>query len=192
MPTAWVMDPDREPMIAVRMNDQPLPTVHGFPARLIVPGLYGYVSATKWLAELELTTLESFDGYWVPLGWSKEAPILTQSRIDTPLGGSAPAPCPSRGSPGRPTAGSARSRSASTGRGTRRSCRSPISDATWVQWVLDWPATPGQHTHPGPRHRRDRPDPDRPGQPARPGRGQGLAHAEHHGRLRTVPRPNSV
>ena len=60
------------------------------PARLIVPGLYGYVSATKWLAELELTTLESFDGYWVPLGWAKEAPILTQSRIDTPHGGVAP------------------------------------------------------------------------------------------------------
>ena len=57
------------------------------PARLIVPGLYGYVSATKWLTELELTTLEAFNGYWVPLGWAKEAPILTQSRIDTPRGG---------------------------------------------------------------------------------------------------------
>ena len=50
------------------------------------PGLYGYVSATKWLAELELTTLEAFDAYWVPLGWAKEAPILTQSRIDVPRG----------------------------------------------------------------------------------------------------------
>ncbi len=86
MPTAWVMDPAREPMIAVRMNDEPLPPAHGYPARLIVPGLYGYVSATKWLAELELTTLEGFNGYWVPLGWAKEAPILTQSRIDTPGG----------------------------------------------------------------------------------------------------------
>ena len=68
------------------MNDEPLPAVHGFPARLIVPGLYGYVSATKWLAELELTTLEAFDAYWVPRGWAKEAPILTQSRIDVPRG----------------------------------------------------------------------------------------------------------
>ena len=84
MPTAWVMDPAREPMIAVKMNDEPLPVIHGFPARLIIPGLYGYVSATKWLSELQLTTLEAFDGYWVPLGWAKEAPILTQSRIDTP------------------------------------------------------------------------------------------------------------
>ena len=74
MPTAWVMDPAREPMIAVKMNDVPLPPAHGYPARLIVPGLYGYVSATKWLAELELTTLEGFDGYWIPRGWSKEAP----------------------------------------------------------------------------------------------------------------------
>ena len=55
------------------MNDEPLPRIHGYPARLIVPGLYGYVSATKWLNELELTTLEAFDGYWVPLGWAKEA-----------------------------------------------------------------------------------------------------------------------
>ena len=87
MPTAWVMDESREPMIALKMNDAPLPPNHGYPARLIVPGLYGYVSATKWLAELELTTLEAFDGYWVPLGWAKEAPILTQSRIDTPRSG---------------------------------------------------------------------------------------------------------
>ena len=98
MPTAWVMDPAREPMIAVRMNDEPLPPRHGFPARLIIPGLYGYVSATKWLAELELTTLDAFNGYWVPLGWAKEAPILTQSRIDTPRGGSVAAgPRPDRG-----------------------------------------------------------------------------------------------
>jgi DMSO/TMAO reductase YedYZ molybdopterin-dependent catalytic subunit len=86
MPTAWVMDPEREPMIALKMNDEPLPPAHGYPARLIVPGLYGYVSATKWLKELELTTLEAFDGYWVPLGWAKEAPILTQSRIEPRAG----------------------------------------------------------------------------------------------------------
>jgi hypothetical protein len=87
MPTAWVMDPAREPMIALKMNDEPLPRIHGFPARLIVPGLYGYVSATKWLGDLELTTLEAFNGYWVPLGWSKLGPILTQARIDTPYNG---------------------------------------------------------------------------------------------------------
>src|SRR3989442_12437194 len=94
MPMAGVMDTGREPMIALKMNDGPLPRSHGFPARLIVPGLYGYVSATKWLAELELTTLEAFDAYWVPLGWAKEAPILTQSRIDLPLNGSSLSPGP--------------------------------------------------------------------------------------------------
>ncbi len=157
MPTAWVMDPEREPMIAVRMNDEPLPAAHGFPARLIVPGLYGYVSATKWLAELELTTLEAFDGYWVPLGWSKEAPILTQSRIDTPHGpGRGRHACPSPGSPGRRTAGSARSRSAVDGTWYDARLSRPISDATWVQWVLDWDATPGRAHDPGPRHRRRR------------------------------------
>ncbi len=74
----------RAPLIAVGMNGEPLPRLHGFPARLIVPGLYGYVSATKWLTEIELTTWEGFDGYWIPRGWAKEAPIKTQSRIDVP------------------------------------------------------------------------------------------------------------
>lgn len=79
----------RDAMIAVAMNGEPLPVDHGFPARLIVPGLYGYVSATKWLSEIELTTWEAFDGYWVPRGWSKEGPIKTQSRIDAPPRGAA-------------------------------------------------------------------------------------------------------
>ncbi len=74
-------------MIAVGMNGVPLPADHGFPARLIVPGLFGYVSATKWLASIELTTREAVDGYWIPLGWAKDGPILTQSRIDVPQGG---------------------------------------------------------------------------------------------------------
>jgi len=67
------------------MNGEPLPVVHGFPARLIVPGLYGYVSVTKWLSEIELTRGEDFDGYWIPRGWSKLGPIKTQSRIDVPM-----------------------------------------------------------------------------------------------------------
>ena len=71
-PTEWVTAPERtrDALIAVKMNDVPLPVAHGFPARLIVPGLYGYVSATKWLKEIELTTLEAFDSYWVPRGAS--------------------------------------------------------------------------------------------------------------------------
>jgi DMSO/TMAO reductase YedYZ molybdopterin-dependent catalytic subunit len=86
-PTDYALDPAREPMIVVGMNRQPLPAEHGYPARLIVPGLFGYVSATKWLSEIELTTREAFDGYWVPLGWAKDGPIVTESRIDHPSDG---------------------------------------------------------------------------------------------------------
>ena len=145
MPTAWVMDESREPMIALKMNDEPLPPVHGYPARLIVPGLYGYVSATKWLAELELTTLESFDGYWVPLGWAKEAPILTQSRIDTPRGSVAAGTVPVAGIAWAPDRGVTRVEVAVDGIWKDARLSRPISDTTWVQWVYDWPATTGRH-----------------------------------------------
>ncbi|MBI5090674.1 MAG: molybdopterin-dependent oxidoreductase, partial [Actinobacteria bacterium] len=74
----------RDAMIAIGMNGEPLPTRHGFPARLIVPGIYGYVSATKWLEKIELTTWDDAVGYWVPRGWARDAPIKTQSRIDVP------------------------------------------------------------------------------------------------------------
>jgi DMSO/TMAO reductase YedYZ molybdopterin-dependent catalytic subunit len=146
MPTAWVMDPAREPMIALKMNDAALPPIHGYPARLIVPGLYGYVSATKWLTELELTTLEAFNGYWVPLGWAKEAPILTQSRIDTPRGGVKSGTVPIAGIAWAPDRGVSRVEVAIDGVWRDARLSKPISDATWVQWVSDWTTTPGQHT----------------------------------------------
>ena len=147
MPTAWVMDPAREPMIAVKMNDVPLPPAHGYPARLIVPGLYGYVSATKWLAEIELTTLEAFDGYWVPLGWAKEAPILTQSRIDTPAYGlTLPAGrVPIAGIAWAPDRSVTRVEVGIDDTWYDAQLSRPISDATWVQWVAYWDATPGDH-----------------------------------------------
>lgn len=85
-PTAALFD-GREALLAVGMNDQTLPFKHGFPARLVVSGLYGYVSATKWLSEIEFARWEDFDAYWIPRGWAKEAPIKTQSRIDYPRPG---------------------------------------------------------------------------------------------------------
>jgi DMSO/TMAO reductase YedYZ molybdopterin-dependent catalytic subunit len=85
-PTAVLMD-GRDAMLAVAMNGEPLPVEHGFPVRVVVPGLYGYVSATKWLAELEVTRFADFDAYWVPRGWSAMGPIKTESRIDTPTDG---------------------------------------------------------------------------------------------------------
>jgi DMSO/TMAO reductase YedYZ molybdopterin-dependent catalytic subunit len=148
-PTSWATAPGREPMIAVGMGRQPLPAGHGFPARLVVPGLYGYVSATKWLSEIELTTREAVDGYWVPLGWAKDAPMLTQSRIDTPRPGSSVAPglvtiaglawAPDRGI-------DAVEVSVDDGEWQQARLSRPISDATWVQWALDWDASAGTHT----------------------------------------------
>jgi hypothetical protein len=133
-------------MVAVQMNDAPLPRAHGYPARLIVPGLYGYVSATKWLTELELTTWEAFDGYWVPLGWAKEGPILTQSRIDTPNGTVAAGPVAIAGVAWAPDRGISRVEVAVDGEWRDARLSTPISDATWVQWVLPWDAPPGRHT----------------------------------------------
>ena len=84
-PTAVLMD-GRDAMLAVGMNGEPLPLAHGFPVRMVVPGLYGYVSATKWVVDLELTTFEAYDAYWIARGWAQQAPIKTESRIDTPRG----------------------------------------------------------------------------------------------------------
>jgi hypothetical protein len=75
---------DRDALLAVTMNGQPLPVEHGYPARLVVPGLYGYVSATKWVVDLELTRFDRAQAYWTKLGWAPQGPIKTESRIDVP------------------------------------------------------------------------------------------------------------
>jgi DMSO/TMAO reductase YedYZ molybdopterin-dependent catalytic subunit len=77
----------RDAILAIGMNDAPLPIEHGYPARLVVPGLYGYVSATKWLVDLELTRFDRAEAYWTQLGWSARGPIKTESRIDVPRSG---------------------------------------------------------------------------------------------------------
>jgi DMSO/TMAO reductase YedYZ molybdopterin-dependent catalytic subunit len=150
-PTSWAMDPERRPMIAIGMNGQPLPRDHGFPARLIIPGLYGFVSATKWLKEIELTGWDEFDGYWIPRGWAKESPILTQSRIDTPranatlAGGTS---VPIAGVAWAPDRGVQKVEVAIDGGEWRTAQMSePLADATWVQWVLPWDAPPEGGTH---------------------------------------------
>jgi DMSO/TMAO reductase YedYZ molybdopterin-dependent catalytic subunit len=85
-PVPVVTDPNRGAMLAIGMNGEPLPIEHGFPARLIVPGLYGYVSATKWVTDIELTTWQAREGYWLSRGWGVFGPIKTESRIDRPQG----------------------------------------------------------------------------------------------------------
>ena len=149
MPVEWVMDPSRVPMIAVGMNDEPLPRAHGYPARLIIPGLYGYVSATKWLSELELTRFDQFQGFWVPRGWAAKAPILTQSRIDVPRAGAtlAAGRVPVAGVAWAPDRGiSAVEVRIDGGAWTPARLSTPITRATWVQWRYDWDAPPGGHT----------------------------------------------
>lgn len=138
----------REALLAVGMNGEPLPLDHGFPARLVVAGLYGYVSATKWLAEIELTTWDAFDAYWVPKGWAKEGPIKTQSRIDTPQ------PNARVVAESRQIAGVAWA----PGRGISRvevqvddtgwqeaELSEPLSNDSWRQWLINWDAQPGTH-----------------------------------------------
>jgi hypothetical protein len=148
-PTSWAIASEREPLIAVGMNREPLPAAHGFPARLIVPGLYGYVSATKWLSSIELTTREAVDGYWVPLGWAKDAPILTQSRIDVPASGASLAPgnIDIAGVAWAPDRGITKVElRVDDGAWQEARISRPISRATWVQWVLPWTASAGRHS----------------------------------------------
>jgi len=147
-PTSWLDVPGREALVVVAMNGDPLPAEHGYPARLIVPGLYGYVSATKWLTNIELTTLEAFDAYWVPLGWAKEAPILTQSRIDVPRDGSSVplGQVAVAGVAWAPDRGISRVEvQVDDLPWVEADLSTPISDATWVQWLYRWPADPGRH-----------------------------------------------
>lgn len=85
-PVEAVLD-GRQAMLAIAMNGEALPVKHGFPCRMLIPGLYGYVSATKWVTDLNLTTFASSDAYWTPRGYSPQAPVKTASRIDVPAGG---------------------------------------------------------------------------------------------------------
>src|SRR3954451_20412072 len=149
-PTEHLSGAGKDAMIVVQMNGEPLPARHGFPARLIVPGLYGYVSATKWITEIELTTLEAFDAYWINLGWAKEGPILTQSRIDTPRSG---AGVPNGqvqigGVAWAPTRGVSKVEVNLDGSGNWQECQlsSPLSDYAWVQWQTTLPVAPGGHS----------------------------------------------
>jgi DMSO/TMAO reductase YedYZ molybdopterin-dependent catalytic subunit len=148
-PTDVVMD-GRDAMLAVAMNGEPLPAQHGYPVRMVVPGLYGYVSATKWVVDIELTTWDAFDAYWIPRGWSKEGPVKLSSRIDTPRGGRSVA----RGVV--PVAGVAWAMHRGVEAVEVRvddgawepvsALGGVISDDTWRQWRYDWDAQPGEHT----------------------------------------------
>jgi DMSO/TMAO reductase YedYZ molybdopterin-dependent catalytic subunit len=147
-PVQTVMD-GRDALLAVAMNGQPLPIAHGFPARMVVPGLYGYVSATKWVTDINVTTFADNYAYWAQRGWSQQAPVKTECRIDVPNGlnnlrdGSTTA-----------VAGVAWAQHKGIEAVHVRVDQGPWNEArlaavpgidTWRQWVWEWDATPGQH-----------------------------------------------
>jgi DMSO/TMAO reductase YedYZ molybdopterin-dependent catalytic subunit len=146
-PLQVVLD-GRDALLAVAMNGQALPVEHGFPARMVVPGLYGYVSACKWVTDINVTTFASADAYWATRGWSQQAPIKTESRIDVPVSNSTI-------HPGRtPVAGVAWAQHKGVAAVEVRVDRGPWQQArlaavpnidTWRQWVWEWDATVGTH-----------------------------------------------
>ena len=133
-------------LVAVGMNGEPLPLEHGFPARLITAGLYGYVSATKWLSEIELTTFDDFEAYWVPRGYAQEAPIKTQCRIDVPRTGTA-VPAGEQyiaGVAWAQTRGIAKVEvKVDDGPWQEAELAPELSAETWRQWRLRWNPRPG-------------------------------------------------
>lgn len=147
-PTAVVLEPERGALLAVGMNGEALPVEHGFPVRMVVPGLYGYVSATKWLVDLELTTFAARQAYWVQRGWSARGPIRTQSRIDAPRAFAKPAAGPLT------VAGTAWAQHVGVDRVEVRVDDGPWQDAqlgaevnpdTWRMWRAEVTLTPGRH-----------------------------------------------
>lgn len=139
----------RDAMIALGMNGEPLPLRHGFPARVVVPGLYGYVSATKWLSRLDLTTWDAAEGYWVPRGWAREAPIKTQSRIDVPRRGERlrAGPVVVAGIAWAQHRGIAAVEvRVDDGPWRAAELGTEVSVDAWRQWRFTWDALPGRHT----------------------------------------------
>ena len=138
----------RNAILAVGMNGEPLPLAHGFPARLVVPGLYGYVSATKWVVELEVTRFDRARAYWTDRGWSERGPIKLQSRIDVPRSGAVAAGrVVIAGVAWQQHVGVARVEvSVDDGAWQDAELATAISDDTWVQWSAAADLAPGEHT----------------------------------------------
>jgi DMSO/TMAO reductase YedYZ molybdopterin-dependent catalytic subunit len=138
----------RDSMLAVAMNGSVLPVEHGFPVRMVVPGLYGYVSATKWITDIEVTTYAASRAYWADRGWDQQAPIKTESRIDVPTGAG-----PLKAGP-QTVAGVAWAQHKGVDAVEVRVDKGPWNNArlaavpgidTWRQWAWDWAAIPGTH-----------------------------------------------
>ncbi|WP_051267378.1 molybdopterin-dependent oxidoreductase [Nakamurella lactea] len=141
---------DRDSLLAIGMNGEPLPVEHGFPVRMVVPGLYGYVSATKWVVDMEVTRFDKVMAYWTGLGWSDHGPIKTSSRIDVPGDTAAAGQVPVAGvawAQHRGISGVQVQINAGDGWSAWADAElsRPVSTDTWVQWVYRWDAKPGDY-----------------------------------------------
>jgi hypothetical protein len=137
---------ERDSLLAIGMNGDPLPVEHGFPVRLVVPGLYGYVSATKWVTELEVTRFDRATAYWTTRGWSERGPIKLQSRIDVPRGSVDAGEVMIAGMAWQQHEGvDGVEVRIDGGEWRRATLATAISDDTWVQWHLAWKAESGSH-----------------------------------------------
>ncbi|MGN6793282.1 MAG: molybdopterin-dependent oxidoreductase [Streptosporangiaceae bacterium] len=146
-PVQTAMD-GRDALLAIGMNGQPLPTAHGFPVRTVVPGLYGYVSACKWITDIEVTTYAANHAYWTERGWSQQAPIKTESRIDVPSG-QGPVKAGKSAIAGVAWAqhrGIDAVEVRVDGGAWRQARLAAVPGIdTWRQWSIDWNARPGTH-----------------------------------------------
>ena len=181
----------RDALLAIGMNGEPLPTEHGYPARLVVPGLYGYVSATKWVVDLELTRFDRAEAYWTRLGWSPRGPIKTQSRVDVPRSGQdiARGPVTFGGVAWAQNRG-VRAVEVRIDEGDWQPAQlgASYSNDAWRLWSFGWQADgTGIAHHHGARHRQHRRRPDiRAGRP-RARRRNRLAHSVLRRHLRYPP-----
>ncbi len=148
-PTDVLLEPGRGALLAIGMNGEALPPEHGFPVRMVVPGLYGYVSATKWIVDMEATTFDAKPGYWLERGWAQKAPIKTQSRIDSPRGfATVPAgPVTVAGIAWSQPVGIRRVEVRMDGGPWREAeLSTEVSGDTWRMWRTGFDLTPGSHT----------------------------------------------
>jgi DMSO/TMAO reductase YedYZ molybdopterin-dependent catalytic subunit len=147
-PLSALLDDTRNAMLAVFMNGEPLTVEHGFPVRTIVPGLYGYVSACKWVVDMEVTTFDRIEAYWTGKGWSEQGPVKISSRIDVPdNGASVPAgTVVCAGSAWKQHTGIERVEvSVDGGAWTQATLAHVPSDDTWVQWRAELEVEAGDH-----------------------------------------------
>jgi DMSO/TMAO reductase YedYZ molybdopterin-dependent catalytic subunit len=146
-PLEVLTDPNRDALLAIGMNGAPLPIEHGFPVRMVVPGLYGYVSATKWVTELKVTTFAADQGYWTPLGWSARGPIKIASRIDRPGGAVDEGPVTVAGVAWAQHTGISKVEvQIDQDPWQRAQLAEVVGPDTWRQWKFDWTAPTGDHT----------------------------------------------